>query len=69
MADKLIIDCSTGQLVEQDFTEEERQRDEQQKLEVEQQAQLDLLKPSLEEIEKAEFELRTINLLTELGVI
>lgn len=32
MADKLIADCSTGQLAEQEWTEEEIQRDEQQKL-------------------------------------
>lgn len=30
MSDKLIIDCSTGKLIEQDYTEEEKQFIEQQ---------------------------------------
>jgi hypothetical protein len=32
MADKLVIDCSKGQSIEQNYTEEEKQAIEQQKL-------------------------------------
>lgn len=35
----------------------------------EEQAQLDKLKPSQDEVENAEFELRTLTLLTEVGAI
>ena len=47
------------------LTDDEINKERQQ---AEQQARLDALKPSPDEVEEAEFELKTINLLVELGV-
>lgn len=63
MAIKLV----NGQYVKE-TPEELSQREAEQQAQ-EEQAQLDLLIPSQSEIEQAEFELKTITLLTDLGVI
>ena len=65
--DKLVV--TSGGEISFDFTADERaQRDLDRQLAGE-QVQLDLLIPPQEEIDQAEFELKSINLLIELGVI
>ena len=66
---KLICNCDTGEVIIEDFTQEELKIIEEERLQAEQQAQLDLLKPTQEEVEKAERQVNLINDLTEIGVI
>ncbi|MCO1599814.1 hypothetical protein [Desulfosporosinus nitroreducens] len=69
MADKLVINCSTREAVETIFTPEEIAQQEQDKLAQEEKEQLDLLIPTIEEVAKAEFDLKTITLLQEVGLL
>jgi hypothetical protein len=67
MADKIII--TKDGIQEVNFTaEEQAQREAEQQAQAE-QAQLDLLIPTDEEVAQAEFELKTITLLQEVGLI
>jgi len=62
MSDKWVIDCLTGKAAELSFTPEElSQRAIEQ--------QLESLKPSVEEVEKAERQINLINDMVEMGVI
>ena len=65
MVDKLIITKHSIQTAT--FTEEELAQRETDRLAQEEQALLDSLTPSAEEVAQAEFEIRTITLLTEVG--
>jgi len=65
--DKLIITKVGVTVVE--FTTGELAQQEADRLTKEEQSQLDLLIPSQEEIDQAEFELKTLNLLMEVGLI
>lgn len=67
MADKFII--TKDGIFEQDFTSEEVAQHDLERQLAEQQIQLDLLVPSQEEIDQAEFELKTITLLQEVGLL
>lgn len=67
MPDKLVI--TKGGVTEVDFTPGELAKRESDLLANEEQAQLDLLLPSQEEIDQAEFELKALNLLMEVGLI
>lgn len=67
--DKHIVDCKTKELAEKSFTTEELAQRELELQLAEEQALLDSLLPSQQEIEQAEFELNTINLLMEVGLI
>jgi hypothetical protein len=69
MENKLIINCTTGRVDKLDLTSEELVQREADRIEAEEQALLDLLIPSSEEIEQAEFELKALNLLMEVGLI
>jgi hypothetical protein len=59
---KYIYDINTQQGVIVPKTEEEINQENEREL-------LESLKPSQEEIDNAEFEIKTINLLMEMGVI
>ena len=67
MSKKLVITENGAEYV--DFTPEELAQREMERLAQEEQALIDSLKPSVDDIQKAEFELNTINLLTDLGVL
>ena len=67
MADKLVI--TKDGIQEVDFTPEEIAQRELDRIAQEEQALLDSLIPTPEEIEQAEFELKTITLLMEVGLI
>ena len=69
MADKLVSDCSTKEVVEQSFTPEEIAQRQLEQQAQEEQAQLDLLIPSQDEVAQADFELKTITLLQEVGLL
>lgn len=69
MVNKITVNCKTGETTEQLFTPEELAQQEAERLAREEQAQLDLLLPSAEEIEQAEFEIKTLTLLQEVGLI
>lgn len=63
------VNCSTGEVTKRDFFPEEILQHELERQLAEQQALLDSLMPSQNEIDQAEFELRTLNLLMEVGLI
>ena len=67
MADKLVV--TKDGIIEQQFTPEEIAQRELDRQHAEEQALLDSLKPSPEEIKQAEFELNCLNLLMEVGLI
>lgn len=62
---KLNIDCSNGKLANESLNNEEQMIIEKIKI----MNELRILEPSIEEIEKAERQLESIELLFELGVI
>jgi len=63
------VNCSTGEVTQRAFNNEEIAQREVERQQAEEQAQLDLLIPTPEEIEQAEFELKAITLLMEVGLI
>lgn len=67
MIDKLIV--ARDKVTEADFTSEEIAQQELERQQAAEQALLDSLIPAPEEIEQAEFEIKSLNLLIELGVI
>ncbi|MHB8075114.1 hypothetical protein [Desulfosporosinus fructosivorans] len=67
--DKLIINCTTGEIEEVTFTPEELSQQSAEQQLAEEQALLDSLIPSQIEIDQAEFELKAINLLMEVGLL
>ena len=69
MSDKLIIDCYTGEITEKSFTPDEiLQRESEIRAKAE-QAIIDSTIPTIEEQKQADFEIRTINLLIEMGLL
>ena len=66
---KLIIGCKSAAKDYAPFTEDEIVQHEIDMLAAEERALLDQLIPTLDEIEQAEFELKTITLLMEVGLI
>jgi hypothetical protein len=67
LVDKLIITKEGIQTIH--FTHEELTQREADRLAQEEQAMLDALIPSREEVAQAEFELKTITLLMEVGLL
>lgn len=67
MADKLVI--SKNEIQEKQFTQEEIEQRELDNLKQIEQDKIDSLKPSSNEIKKAERQVNLIADLTELGVI
>jgi len=67
--DKLIINCTTGEIEEVTFTPEELSQQSAEQQLVEEKALLDSLIPTQTEIDQAEFELNAINLLMEVGLL
>ena len=69
MIDVLEVNCLTNEIIERKFKSEELlQHQLEQKL-AEDQSILDSIFPSQQEIEQAEFELKTIILLQEVGLL
>jgi hypothetical protein len=66
---KLEINCATGIKEELPFTPEEIANYLLEQQYAEEQALLDALTPPQSEIEQAEFELKAITLLTEVGLL
>lgn len=67
VVDKIVV--TLEEVKEEAFTQEELTQREADRLAHQEQALLDSLIPPQEEVEQAEFELKTITLLMEVGLL